>query len=248
MKSLRAQDRRRAGAHGARRRLRPGGTAMSRAPARPGHARSRSSSACWSRPASCVAVGAGDVSAYARRAAAAGRSRSPCCSPSASPSCWPRGMTSPLREMTARRRGGWRPATTPAGDRDVERRGRRAGPRLQHDGRRPGGGRPAAPRPGRERLPRAAHARSSALRAVLENLVDGVAQPDPADAAGRARPDRAARRARHRPARPLARRRRHRAAGPRTPLRCRVPGRGGGRGAADRTARVGTSSGSTRRT
>ena len=57
----------------------------------------------------------------------------------------------------------------------------------------------------------------SALQAVLENLVDGVAAAGPGDPAGRARPDRAARPPGHRPARPLPGRRRHRAAGPADP-------------------------------
>ena len=43
------------------------------------------------------------------------------------------------------------------GHRDLERRGRRAGPRVQPDGRGPRRRRPAAPRAGRQRQPRAAH-------------------------------------------------------------------------------------------
>ncbi len=68
-----------------------------------------------------------------------------------------RGMTSPLREMTAAARG---MATGDYARRVTatsQRRGRRAGPGVQHDGRRPGRGGPAAARPGRQRLARAAH-------------------------------------------------------------------------------------------
>ena len=52
----------------------------------------------------------------------------------------------------------------------------------------------------------------TALQGVLENIVDGVAEPDPATLRDRARPDRAARPAGHRAARPVPARRRRAAA------------------------------------
>ena len=103
-----------------------------------------------------------------------------------------RGMTSPLREMTAAARRMARGDYARRVHRHLARRGRRAGPRVQ----------PMAAdladvdRERRELVANVSHElRTPISRAarVLENLVDGVGRPGPGDPAGRAGPDRAAR-------------------------------------------------------
>ena len=78
----------------------------------------------------------------------------------------------------------------------------------------------------------------SALRAVLENLVDGVARPDQATLQAALDQTERLERPGHRPARPVPRRRRDRAVAPRTRCPAGVPRRDRGRGPAHRTARV----------
>ena len=128
------------------------------------------------------------------------------------------GMTSPAARDDRRR-----PADGPRrllrpGHRDLERRGRRAGPGLQQHGRGPGRRGPAAPRAGGEREPRAAHPARRAVRRAREPR-RRRRRAGPGGPARGARPGRAAVRARLRPARPGPGRRR-RDAGCRRP-RCR---------------------------
>ena len=114
-----------------------------------------------------------------------------------------RGMTSPLREMARRGVGDGARRLRPARARDLARRGRRAGARVQRDGRRAGRRRPDAPRPGGERLARAADADRRAAGAAGEPRRRRRAAR-PGDAADRAGADRAARAAGRAAARPLA--------------------------------------------
>ena len=95
----------------------------------------------------------------------------------------------------------------------LHRRGRRAGPGVQPDGRRPRHRRPPAPRPGGERLPRAAHAADRARRRAGEPRRRRD-RGRPGHHPGRARPGRAAEHPRRRPARPVPGRRGRGGAGP----------------------------------
>ena len=111
------------------------------------------------------------------------------------------GMTSPLREMTAaaRRmaRGDYSGRVTATSSDEVGELAR-AFNRMAED-------LAAVDRQRRELVANVSHELRTplaALCAVLENLVDGVAEPDPVDPAHRARPGRAALRPRLRPARP----------------------------------------------
>ena len=90
----------------------------------------------------------------------------------------------------------------PPRERDVARRGRRARARVQPDGRRAA----ETDRLRRDLVANVCHELRTpitALQAVLENLVDGVEPPDPADAPHHARPGRAARPAGRAAARPV---------------------------------------------
>ena len=102
----------------------------------------------------------------------------------------------------------------PTGAGDLARRGRRAGPGLQPDGRRPRGRRPRAARAGRQRQSRAAHARSPPCRRSWRTWSTASPSPSPATLQAGAGADRAAGPAGPRAARPVPHRRRHRAAGP----------------------------------
>ena len=111
------------------------------------------------------------------------------------------GMTSPLREMTAaaRRmaRGDYSGRVTATSSDEVGELARAFNSMAEDLG--------TVDRQRRELVANVSHELRTplaALCAVLENLADGVAEPDPGGAAHRARPGRAALRARLRPARP----------------------------------------------
>ncbi|GMA88584.1 hypothetical protein GCM10025868_38340 [Angustibacter aerolatus] len=134
-----------------------------------------------------------------------------------------RGMTSPLREMTA--------AAQAMARGDYSRRVRassrdevgQARERLQRDGRGPRRRRPAAPRASSQTSATSLRTPVSALRAVLENLVDGVTAPDDATLrAALAQTERLGDLVTQ-PARPVARRGRRGAAAPRAGGARRVP-------------------------
>ena len=78
----------------------------------------------------------------------------------------------------------------------------------------------------------------AALQAILENLVDGVTEPEPATLRTALAPDRAARPAGPRAARPVPHRRRHRAAGPQRRAGRRRPRGRGRRGRDERAGRA----------
>ena len=151
------QARRRPGPHRARRRLRAGGArdvtwpldrlALDQAQARPPGRRSASSWRCSRHRVSATSASAPRWTLPGRRS----------CSRSCVTQLLARGMTSPLREMTAAARR-WPRATTPPGratsSDEVGELARAFNPMAADLGR----GRPAAPRPGRQRLARAAHA------------------------------------------------------------------------------------------
>ena len=126
-------------------------------------------------------------------------------------------MTSPLREMTAAARAMARGDYTRrvrATSRDEVGELARAFNLMAAD-------LAAADRQRRELIANVSHELRTpitALQGVLENIVDGVAEPDPADAADRAGPDRAARPAGHRAARPVPARRRRRSRCDRAPV------------------------------
>ncbi len=145
------------------------------------------------------------------------------------------GMTSPLREMTlaARRMaGGDYTSRVSASSADEVGELARAFNRMAED-------LAEVDRRRRELVANVSHELRTplaALCAVLENLVDGVAAPDPGDPAHRARPGRAARGAGRRPARPRPRGRGRPAAGgrrgPGAASCCSAPSRRPGRVAA----------------
>ena len=129
-------------------------------------------------------------------------------------------MTSPLREMTAaaRRmaRGDYAGRVTATSRDEVGELARAFNPMAADLA--------AVDRQRRELVANVSHELRTpltALCAVLENLVDGVAEPDPVALRAGARPGRAARRAGRRPARPVPGRRRRGAARPRAGRRAR---------------------------
>ena len=127
------------------------------------------------------------------------------------------GMTSPLREMTAAARAMARGDYTRrvrATSRDEVGELARAFNQMAAD-------LAAADRQRRELIANVSHELRTpitALQGVLENIVDGVAAPDPADDADRAGPDRAARPPGHRAARPVPAGRRRRSRCDRVPV------------------------------
>ncbi len=141
-----------------------------------------------------------------------------------------RGMTSPLREMTAAAvsmsRGDYSRRVRATSNDEVGELARR----VQPHGRGPGLGRPPAPRAGRQRQPRAAHARVRPAGGAGEHRRRRD-RAGPGHAADGAAADRAAGRSRRAAARPVPDRgRRHvDAAGPRAAAGVprRLPGRGG---------------------
>ena len=189
------QARRRPDPHRARRRLRAGGrpgvcspgARCSTGPLDQGEAR-----ASWSPPAwSWRWSSASSATTRACR----------CCSPSRSPSRWRSastqllavGMTSPLREMTAAARPMARGDYRGRVRADLARRGGRAGPRVQPDGRRPGRRRPAAARADRERLARAAYPARRRCSACWRTSSTACRRAGPGARCGPRWPDRAAR-------------------------------------------------------
>ena len=148
-------------------------------------------------------VGAGDRARELGLSLGAARRCWPRCSALAMVQFLARGMTSPLREMAAAATRDGARRLRPPRARDLARRGRRAGARVQRDGGRARRRRPHAARPGRQRLARAAHADRRAAGAAREPRRRRRAAR-PRGAADGARADRAARAAGRAAARPLA--------------------------------------------